>query len=347
MNFLKPIFGKRLLKTAIAVFLTASICEWLDWPAIFAVIAAIVTIEPTVSSSIRKGKIRLPAAAVGAAFAMLFEFLWGPAPLTYTLSAFFTIFICHRLGWGDAIVVATLTAVNMITLPGESFFIQFLIRLGTTSTGIIVSTLVNFFVFPPNFMKEIEKSYQTVKSELVQLLQHGLKYQLDKIGNRQELEKDLRNLLKGIDKSLRLIDFQKQEYRYHRRKTKDLKKLSRLEQKVQIIQKSAYHAADLLSIYDFSDIRQDDKDILWRAFHTVENEIKNFGSQKNKDQSNPAIHELFTMLFREAPYDDEPHMSKSSLVAYELLAVHTLISKRHVPLHKSPEIHEIDNQPAD
>ncbi len=73
--------GKRLIKTAVAVFMTAQICYLLNWPMIFAVITAIVTVEPTVDASIRKGLIRFPAAAIGAAFAMIFEAWLGPQPL--------------------------------------------------------------------------------------------------------------------------------------------------------------------------------------------------------------------------------------------------------------------------
>lgn len=43
--------GGRIVKTGVAIFLTAWICELLNWPPVFAVITAIVTIEPTVSDS--------------------------------------------------------------------------------------------------------------------------------------------------------------------------------------------------------------------------------------------------------------------------------------------------------
>ncbi|MCM3796238.1 aromatic acid exporter family protein [Priestia megaterium] len=42
-NFL----GGRIIKTGIAVFLTALICQAIGWPYMLTVITAIVTIEPT------------------------------------------------------------------------------------------------------------------------------------------------------------------------------------------------------------------------------------------------------------------------------------------------------------
>lgn len=113
--------GKRLFKTAVAVFITAQICYFLNWPMIFAVITAIVTIEPTVDDSIRKGLIRFPAAAIGAAFAMIFDAWLGPQPLTFMLSALSTIYVCNLFRWNQAIIVSTLTAVNMIYVSEGHF----------------------------------------------------------------------------------------------------------------------------------------------------------------------------------------------------------------------------------
>ncbi len=50
----QTIIGNRVIKTGIAVFFTALICNWFDFPPTFAVITAIVTIEPTVTDSIKK-----------------------------------------------------------------------------------------------------------------------------------------------------------------------------------------------------------------------------------------------------------------------------------------------------
>ncbi|MGF9892876.1 aromatic acid exporter family protein [Priestia megaterium] len=48
-NFL----GGRIIKTGIAVFLTALICQSIGWPYMLAVITAIVTIEPTADDCAR------------------------------------------------------------------------------------------------------------------------------------------------------------------------------------------------------------------------------------------------------------------------------------------------------
>src|SRR5699024_9386916 len=106
--------GSRIIKTAVAIFLTAWICEILNWPPVFAVSTAIATLEPTVTDSIRKGILLFPASAIGSAYAVLFISFFGNSPITYTLSALFTIAICYKLNLHAGLVVATLTAVAMI-----------------------------------------------------------------------------------------------------------------------------------------------------------------------------------------------------------------------------------------
>src|SRR5690625_1942968 len=148
--------GNRIVKTAVAVFITALICQLIGWPPVFAVITAIVTLEPTVADSIKKGIVRFPASAIGSFYAVLFIAIFGNSPITYTLAATLTIITCFRLKLHAGLLVATITAVAMIEVVYDNYLMSFFIRLGTTTVGIVVSTLVNMLIFPPNSIKEME-----------------------------------------------------------------------------------------------------------------------------------------------------------------------------------------------
>ena len=164
--------GSRILKTGIAIFLTASICLWFGWPPVFAVITAIVTIEPTVSDSIKKGLVRFPASAIGSAFAVLFITLFGNSPITYTLAAVFTILVCYKLKLHAGLLVATLTSVAMVEVIHDHVLISFFIRLGTTTVGLLVSTAVNMLIFPPNYRTDILKNIESISRRAGRLLEH-------------------------------------------------------------------------------------------------------------------------------------------------------------------------------
>src|SRR5690625_4862712 len=87
--------------------------------------------------------VRFPASAIGSFYAVLFIALFGNSPITYTLAASLTIITCFRLRLHAGLLVATITAVAMIEVVYDNYFMSFLIRLGTTTIGIVVSTLVN------------------------------------------------------------------------------------------------------------------------------------------------------------------------------------------------------------
>src|SRR5690625_2220055 len=162
--------GHRIVKTAVAVCVTAFICILLHWPPVFAVITAIVTLEPTVKDSIQKGIIRFPASAIGSFYAVLFISLFGNTAITYTLAATLTIITCYQLRLHAGLLVATITAVAMVEVIHDNYFMSFFIRLGTTSIGIVVSTLVNMFILPPNYMKDINKNIKQIYQNLMSIL---------------------------------------------------------------------------------------------------------------------------------------------------------------------------------
>lgn len=210
------LLGKRILKTGLAVFITAQICHWLDWPSIFAIIAAIVTLEPSIDMSIKKGIYRLPSAAIGAMFAMLFDALLGQQPVTYMLSAVATIYVIQFLKWNDSIVIATLTSVNMITLTDNDFGENFLVRIGTTATGIVVSALINYFIFPPKYYKSIHKSLPLLSQETLELANHIVGHSLHRSSEATtaSLTERLDALQLGLSRTLQNISWQLADYRY-------------------------------------------------------------------------------------------------------------------------------------
>ncbi len=204
--------GVRVIKTGVAIFFTALICQLLGWPPVFAVITAIVTLEPTVSDSIKKGLVRFPASAIGSAYAVLFIALFGNSPVTYTLAAVFTIVTSYKLKLHAGLLVATITAVAMIEVVYDNYFLSFLIRLGTTSIGLIVSTVVNMFILPPNYIKEI--------NENINKLYKGIgRATLSVITFETSSSKNVNRLLSVLDKQIKkteeLIRFQKDEANFH------------------------------------------------------------------------------------------------------------------------------------
>lgn len=230
--------GSRIVKTAVAVFLTAFICNFIGWPPVFAVITAIVTLEPTVADSIKKGIVRFPASAIGSFYAVFFIALFGNSPITYTLAATLTIITCYRLKLHTGLLVATITAVAMIEVVYDNFLLSFFIRLGTTSIGIVVSTLVNLFILPPNYKKEIDehlkKTYKLIGNVLTDLFE-----------TEHDAKEDIAKIMKQIDKTEEFVRHQQNETIFHPLLANRRENFNTSRQQLKLLRIIRYHISNL------------------------------------------------------------------------------------------------------
>lgn len=268
--------GGRIVKTGIAAFLTAFVCHMLNWPAMFAVMTAIVTVEPTVADSIRKAFIRFPAAAIGAGFAVFFTFLFGDSPYTYAFVSFFTIVLCHKWKLHDGMVVATLTGVAMISTVHDHYLVSFFIRLGTTSIGIIVSALVNFIVMPPNYSKRIDNGIHQLFQSAWEIVEKRVWELIVSEKGRIDLSDSFAHLEKQMDKTYRLFQYQRGEWRFHGFRKKEVEKLYYDEKKYEVLKGMMHHIGLFIHIRT-DDIRlnDDQRRFLITYLHTLQPVFQN------------------------------------------------------------------------
>ncbi|EDL62587.1 FUSC family protein [Bacillus sp. SG-1] len=325
------LIGGRVIKTAIAVFLTALICYWLNLPAAFAVITAIVTVEPTAADSIRKGLVRFPASAIGAALAILFTFFFGDTPLTYTLATLFTIVICHKLHLEDGMLVATLTAVAMIPTTNDHYFLSFVSRLGSTSIGLVISTLVNIFVLPPNYSPRITtmvhnlfvKTGNLLETRIIELI-------LDK-----KAEARTRFLFQEVNKSMDTIEklcrYQRKEWKYHRHSRKEMKEFHYENKKLSILRQIHYHLGNLMLLpqHDINWEEEKQKKIITAVQSLVEiiQDPKHTISEVHYKKYKELLEEFWHVKdeLKEVKETDHHHFfSTETVLLYELLSIQDL-----------------------
>lgn len=325
---LKNLIGRRIIKTGISVFVTALICLQLKLPVEFAAVAAIVTIEPTASDSIRKGIIRFPASAIGAALAVLFVALWGETALSYTLAAILTIFLCQKLKLTDGIIVATLTAVAMVPDIEGHYFLTFFSRLGTTSIGILVSSFVNFFILPPKFAPQIKNKL----SENFLMASVVLQETVSAIINLQITRSTtspcaqyvkLRNSTATVSE---LLQFQEREWKYHKIKVSEYRNFYRLKKINIIMQKLVLHLGNLQYITEpgyFSDL---EKEAILKSVASTKAILED-SSNYIPEWHYALINELDTHLKYEANQLSNNrqffhHFTTKRIVYFELLSIH-------------------------
>lgn len=318
--------GGRVFKTGISVFITALICHLLHWPSMFAVITAIVTIEPTAADSIKKAFVRFPAAAIGAAFSVIFTFLFGDNPLSYTFVAVCTIVACHKLKLHDGMLVATLTGVAMITTVHDQYISSFFIRLGTTGTGIIVSSLVNIFVLPPNYSQAVSDGIHKVSLEMGEVLSEKI---LNKTVRENELQKVFDKLLKDIERMKHLCQYQKEEWRFH--PSNHIRHDIYEQKKLTILQHITYHMGNIMFRSSSNlKLERDKEEYLISALQTLSKILLNKSYMITKED-HLLFQELTEWLYRPSSQQSrdiqpvETHtISSETAILYELLFIFDL-----------------------
>lgn len=335
----QAIVGRRIIKTGISVFITALICIYLKLPAEFAVIAAIVTIEPTASDSIRKGLIRLPASAIGAALAVIFVSMWGTSAFSYTAAAVLTIFICQKLKLHDGILVATLTAVAMVPDIHDHFFLTFLSRLGTTAIGLSVSSLVNFFILPPKFTPLIKKRLYPNFRLASEVLDEAIEYILRLPQTKSTApSKRYLKLRESSEKVSELFSFQEREWKYHKIRLSEYRNFNRLKRENIIIQKIVLHLGNLQYINELAHFTELEKQLVKATVNSMK-DILNSDSHYISDYHYSLINDLDKSLKFESNQNLKSmeyghRFTTRRIIYFELLSIHDSLEE----LHKYPHI---------
>lgn len=345
----KYFIGGRIIKTGIAVFLTVVICEWLNWPAMFAAITAIITIEPTAANSIRKAFVRFPAAAIGAAYSVAFNIALGDSSITYALVAIATIMTCHKLHLNEGTLVATLTGVAMISTVHDHFIASFFIRLGATSIGLLVSTLVNFFVMRPNYSPAIlHKIHDLLLDAGTFIEKHGIDLVKThtKTSNTVDSRVWFQRLMKEIEMVEVLCRYQKEEWKYHRFNRQDMRLFHYEYKKLNILRQILYHAGNLVSISNQRvNMSKDHEDLMIDTIQSIK-KILHHDQHEIVDEHTEKMNKLTEIFWYAKPVHcrDQHCFSPETIICYELISINDLLEElnqiqklemRHQKLYKS------------
>ncbi|WP_156288465.1 aromatic acid exporter family protein [Oceanobacillus salinisoli] len=325
--------GSRIVKTGVAVFLTAFICKLIGWPPVFAVITAIVTIEPTVSDSIKKGLIRFPASAIGSAYAVLFISLFGNSSLTYMLAAVCTITTCYKLKLHAGLLVATLTSVAMIEVIHSNFLISFFIRLGTTTIGLGVSTIINMFILPPDYREHIAKHVQHISKQTGIVIETLFRIMLENRDPSSLKQKMLYELEEEISKTEILIRFQRDEAAYHPLAKSEREEFHHVESQLSNLRLIHYHIENLIyTPIDNLSWSEEERMVIMKAVRQLVTVFRDPSSydKENYHEKQYELMEVFWEDNAEITRNNEIHPTTfpaELIILYELLSIYELVDE--------------------
>lgn len=189
--------GARVLKTGLAVSVALYICSLLNYsPAIFAAVAAIFTIQPSIYQSWQHIWEQLSTNVLGAVIALAAGMLFGNDPMAVGFVCIIVIILCIKIKMDSTIALTLVTVMAIIEAPGEGWefalnrFLIILIGMGS-------AFLVNIVIFPPkhkhHFTTQISSAFNQMSLLLRTVVSNEMKESIFK-AEHQALLGTLRRL---------------------------------------------------------------------------------------------------------------------------------------------------------
>lgn len=314
----KKIFGERIIKTGISTFITALICMWLNLSPIFAVITAIVTIEPTAKASLKKAYVRFPASVIGAFIAVMSLYFFGDSALTYSIAATLTIWVTYRLKLYDGVLVAAITAVAMIPSIQDEYAYHFLTRLATTTIGLTTSTVINYLILPPEYIDRIKGLATTSKKDIQQLFHRRVEELADGKLQSAKSDKKYKEIQKTMAEAEQLLQYQHDEYSYHRSNEEGLRHLNDIRKELQFIKIYLTYVGNLIYIPRNLKMKFDPKEqeVMEKVLPLINEDMSEL------DIEHPVLEELHECILEM----DEDEIFKAHLLNEIIILFRTLIN---------------------
>src|SRR5699024_6242525 len=123
----------------------------------------------------------------------------------------------------------------------DQYMMAFFIRLGTTTVGLVVSTLVNMFIFPPNYQKVIQQNLQEIYHSIAKALQSH--------HDTVEMKKQLAMVKNMITKTKKFIVYELDEKNLRPFIEKSESNITDYEQLIDHIELIHYHVQTISNIH--------------------------------------------------------------------------------------------------
>lgn len=168
--------GLRNIKTAIAVLICLVVLTLLKSDRYFyACIAAVISMQSSVYDSFVTGRNRMIGTTIGAVTGITLAYMGQNNILLTTLGIIIVIYLCNIFGFKKSVAIACIVFLAIMTnLDDMTPLLYGTKRLLETFLGIIVSVLVNFFIFPPEVTENLNKKYNKMKNDVIEIVQDVL-----------------------------------------------------------------------------------------------------------------------------------------------------------------------------
>ncbi len=215
-----PLVGMRTIKTALVVLISFFVSSLINETLSFALIyASVICVETSVVSSVKIGYNRILGTVVGGIIGLMMTYFPLYGGLTMALGVVITILLGNLLNIKKAIGIAiTLVIIILIGSKGDAPAVYALQRTMDTLIGILIATVVNILIYPPDQMQRVRESFNNFRETAKKVLGDEIEYQIE--DGLILLTKDLENLktnFDSLDHEISLLrKYDQDEFEYYR-----------------------------------------------------------------------------------------------------------------------------------
>lgn len=160
--------GARVLKTGVAIVFALFLAELLGLPSpIFAGIAAIFAIQPSIYRSYLTIIEQMQANLIGATIAVIFSLVFGHQIVAIGIAVILTISLMLKFGLEKSLSLALVTVVAIMEVQSDDFLTFALIRFATILVGVLAAFVVNLIFIPPRYETKLFKKIYFLQDDII------------------------------------------------------------------------------------------------------------------------------------------------------------------------------------
>jgi uncharacterized membrane protein YgaE (UPF0421/DUF939 family) len=206
--------GARIFKTGIAIVLALFIAQVLELPSpVFAGIAAIFAVQPTIYRSYLSVIEQVQGNVIGAIIAVVFVLMLGNNFFIIGLAAILLITLNLKLKLENTISLSLVTLIAIMVTPGENFIEFALIRFSAIIIGVIAAFIVNLIFLPPKYESKLYQKNVGLMEEITKWIRINTRH----ASEHQLLKADIEKMREGIIKLEHLYIMYKEERSYFKK----------------------------------------------------------------------------------------------------------------------------------
>lgn len=209
--------GARIVKTGVAIVFALFLADLMHLPSpVFAGIAAIFAIQPSIYRSYLTIIEQIQSNLIGAGIAVIFALIFGHNYVAVGLACVITIAIMLKLKLEKSISLSLVTIIAIMEVQSDDFFTFALIRFATIVVGVLAAFVVNLVFMPPKYETKLFSSIHSMQDELIRWTRLAVRQASEHSATKQALEK-LRERLIKIDQFYLFYQEERSYFRHEKR----------------------------------------------------------------------------------------------------------------------------------